>query len=73
MTMLSDEQVIDLLRTRVPATPATPLPNDMWPRVRDKIDGRFTRPPLSDVALVLALAVLCLLHPALIGVLLLHV
>jgi hypothetical protein len=72
MTRLSDERVVELLRAAMPAIEATP-PASAWSRVRAKIERNVPAPPLADWLLVAALALLCLLRPALVGILLVHV
>ena len=72
MNDLSDREVIALLRAAMPVEREVAPSEDLWPRVRGRIDQRPTGPAASDWLLVGALVALCLLQPSLLGVLLLH-
>ena len=73
MTRLSDEEALELLREAMPAMegPDGPIA-DLWPSVKRRIDRGISPPPTADWLLAVALAVLCLLRPAVVGLLLLH-
>ena len=68
---LSDQEIIELLRTATPVARTTPAAN-LWPRVEQRLAQRPAGLRVTDWILVLALAILCLVHPSLAGVLLLH-
>jgi hypothetical protein len=71
MDELSDEQVIALLRGAARREPA-PQAGDLWPRVHRRIQHRRGRFERLDWLLVAALALICLLRPALARILLFH-
>ena len=71
MSTLSDDEAIELLRAAMPLERRLP-PDDLWPQIRRRIDHTPHSAQTSDWLLVLALALLCLLHPSLAGLLLLH-
>jgi hypothetical protein len=72
MNRLSDEKTLELLRGAMPAYSVDGPPDDLWPRVRHRIDRAGTRPPAGDWVLAAALVLLCLLRPSLMGILLWH-
>ena len=72
MSRLSDEKTLELLRGAMRVHNVDGPPDDLWPRVRHRIDRAASRPPAGDWLLAAALVVLCLLRPALVEVLLLH-
>jgi hypothetical protein len=71
MSRLSDEKTLELLRAAMRAQIVDGPHDDLWPRVRRRID-RANRPPAADWVLAAALVLLCLLRPSLVGILLLH-
>jgi hypothetical protein len=72
MNQLSDERALELLRAAMPAVGADRPLDDLWPRVRRRIDRRPVPPSMLDWILVAAVALLCLMRPSLAGILLLH-
>ena len=72
MSRLSNEKALELLRGAMPAYHVDGPPDDLWPRVRHRIDQAANRPPAGDWVLAAALVLLCLLRPSLAGILLLH-
>ncbi len=71
MSILSDDQALDLLRNAMPVEPDR-NPADLWPRVRQRIDRGSTPPAVADWVLVAALVLLCLMSPSLSAFLFLH-
>jgi hypothetical protein len=71
MSRLSDEKTLELLRGAMRPYSVDGPRDDLWPRVRRRID-RANRPPAGDWLLAAALVLLCLLRPSLVGILLLH-
>lgn len=72
MNRLSDERTLELLRGAMPAYNADGPPDDLWLRVRHRIDQGANHPPAGDWVLAGSLVLLCLLRPSLVGVLLFH-
>lgn len=72
MNRLSDEKALELLRDAMPADYVDGPLDDLWPRVRRRIDQEANPPPAADWVLAAALVLLCLLRPSLVGVLMLH-
>lgn len=71
MSMLSDDEALDLLRNAMPVE-RDRNPADLWPRVRQRIDRGSTPPAIAEWVLVAALALLCLVRPSLSAILFLH-
>lgn len=72
MNRLSNEKALELLRGALPAYNVDGPPDDLWPRVRHRIDQRGNRPPAGEWVLAATLVLLCLFRPSLMGILLLH-
>ena len=71
MNRLPDDEIVALLRAAMPIEPHLPR-TDLWPRVRKRIDRPAPTAAVADWVIIVALAVVCLLQPALVGILLLH-
>ena len=71
MKPLSDEEVVELVRSRMGARRSS-SPQDLWPRMRRRIDERPAAGLTFDLVLAFAAAVLCIVQPAVISILLLH-
>jgi hypothetical protein len=74
MTRLSDERVLQLLRSELPPpTNGGPAP-DLWPRVWHRLQhGSGARASAFDWLLAAAVVTACLTHPATLTILLFHV
>lgn len=72
MTRLSDEEVVRLVRKGLGPAQATSTDADLWPQVREQIERGAPLPTVSDWLLTLAVIGLCLIQPAVFGILLLH-
>ena len=71
MSQLSDDEVMDILRSRMPARQSA-SPRELWPRMRDRIHERPMAAMPFDWLLAIAAVLLCLLQPAVVSILLLH-
>jgi hypothetical protein len=72
MNQMSDERALELLRAAMPAVGVDRPLDDLWPRVRRRIDRGPMPPSALDWILVATVALLCLLQPSLAGLVLLH-
>jgi hypothetical protein len=72
MTTLSDARALELLRAAMPPLTADAPSDDLWPKVRRRLDRGPQRPSSLDWILAAAVALLCLLQPSLAGILFLH-
>ena len=68
----NDDKLRGLLRRAIPPVEDTQLKSDLWPEMLRRLDGRTTRVPWFDWALVGLLAVLFFFFPEVIPVLLYH-
>jgi len=72
MTPLSEEHVVRLVREGLPAALDGSTDADLWSQVRERIARGGPPPTTSDWLLTLAVVALCLIQPAVFGILLLH-
>jgi hypothetical protein len=72
MSTLTDDRALELLRAAMRPANADRPPDDLWPRVRGRIDRGPLPPSPLDWILVAAVALLCLLQPSLVALVLLH-
>ena len=72
MTRLSDEDVVRLVRKGLSRAHHTSLDADLWFQVRERIEHGAPPPAPWEWALTAVVALVCLLHPAVLSVLLLN-
>jgi hypothetical protein len=71
MTNLSDKDLVRLLRSALPVLESS-VGEDLWPRVRDRIERGAPPPTAGDWILTSLVALLCLLEPTAVRLLLFH-
>jgi hypothetical protein len=71
MSRLTNDDVLGLLREAAPES-VEPIRTDLWPLVRRRIEASPRTLGRIDWVLITVVTVLCLLRPALVGVLLFH-
>jgi hypothetical protein len=72
MTRLTEDEFLRLVRGGLSPAHHNPPDTDLWLNVRDRIERGAPLPTVSDWVLTFAVVALCVIQPAVFGVLLLH-